>query len=148
MGARGRMPASRPWAALLALLAALCALGQCTIVQDLAASGNLVTPKVPLPKPSLNISEADSASWTKGVDSQISYAEAELAAAQTRSRSAANAIKQLRAKAESEVKALEAQKANNPKQPRVSRADIDESCGRLIASEQSTLDNSQRIVTK
>lgn len=84
--------------------------------------------------------------WTGGVDSQLSMAQAELAVARARSVQGRNAIHALRTKANKEKQDLKMAVAKDPKGPHISSADIDASYNRLIKYEEDLMTDSHSKV--
>jgi len=78
-------------------------------------------------------------SWTGGVDSQMSMAQAELAMFRARSVQGRNAIYALKTKSHKEKMDLKMAIAKDPKGIHISEGDIDKSYGRLIQNEEQMM---------
>merc|ERR1712166_1644484 len=78
-------------------------------------------------------------SWTGGVDSQMSMAQAELAMFRARSVQGRNAIYALKTKSHKEKMVLKMAIAKDPKGIHISEGDIDKSYGRLIQNEEQMM---------
>lgn len=133
------------WANSLVLLCTL--VGVVSLASEHAEVQQLSAGERAAPRPlKSNKGAAKYSKWTRGVDSQIKVAEAELAAAHMRSNQAETSMNTLRGKQQAELKQLAAQKAANPNGAHLTKEDINESYGRLIGLERSEINHQRKTI--